>query len=250
MTDRHYVLVGPVRRDMEWGQLRRIQATIEIGRLRVSPGDVGGWISIDGSAHLADRGWVADDAVLCGSARVTDEAILGEAAIASGEASISGRAVVGGTSQVGERAHVAGHASVADRARVLGSATLAGYPSVRDDAYRAGRLELRGDVALTGSAHLVGAAVISEHEHRLVIGPNGRHGTYISFFRNRTEDLQASCPGAHGPALSVLAELQAPADEYAEPVISAHRAEVLRQLVRAEFRLDRYSGGTVRHLST
>ncbi|MGD8193932.1 hypothetical protein ACEXQB_005475 [Herbiconiux sp. P18] len=250
MTGGHYLLVGPVRHDDEWGPLRRIQARTEIGRHEVSPGDIGGWITIDGSAQLSGRGWVADDAVLCGSARVTHEAVLEDSAVASDDASLSGRAVVGGTSRVGGRARVAGHASVGDRARVLGSATLRGYSSVQGDAHCAGGIELGGDVVLTGFTHLIGDAVITDHGQMLVIGPYGRQGISVSFFRSRRGELLASCSLAHGAALTVLAELQAPADEYAEPVISAHRAEVLRQLIRAEFRLDRYSGGTVRHLST
>ena len=104
--------------------LRRIRALTEIRTAMgtVQPGDLGGWVELEGNLAQDGSAWVSDDARVFGNARVSGSAWISGDARVFGNARVYGDARVSGNARVFGNAWVSGNALVSDDARVLGNA--------------------------------------------------------------------------------------------------------------------------------
>ena len=80
--------------------LHRIRALIDIPEHDVKAGDLGGWIEAERNLSQKGAAWVADSALVMGSARVTGKARVMDSARVMGEALVMDSAWVTGSARV------------------------------------------------------------------------------------------------------------------------------------------------------
>lgn len=196
---------------------------------RVRAGELGGYVEKEENLAQDGEAWVFGTAKVYGNARVCDNAwILGDATICD-NACVSGRAWVCDNAKVYGNAHVAGNtwlagdASVFDYAKVYGGAWVCGSAKVYGDARVYGRAKMGdnatvrdsakvcgdasvynkstvegkayvcGDAWVHGNACLRGNACVASTNDYLLIGRIGQLPEFVTFFKNKNEEITATC---------------------------------------------------------
>lgn len=141
--------------------VRRIRAGRDLPLHSITAGQVGGWVeSLD---NIADQGWVADEAVVYGHARVYGAAMVRRNAAVFGHAKVCGAAMVAGTAEVYDDAWVYGHGQVTAAAKVFGLSEVYDGAVVCGEAQVSGRARVCGSAVVDGLAVVFGNARICEH---------------------------------------------------------------------------------------
>jgi carbonic anhydrase/acetyltransferase-like protein (isoleucine patch superfamily) len=92
--------------------VRRIHALMDIPAHEVKAGDIGGFLESEANLSHSGNAWVADDAIVCGDAKVSGNAWVGGKAKVWGDARVSGNAWVLGGATLGYHARVTGNTTV------------------------------------------------------------------------------------------------------------------------------------------
>ena len=134
--------------------LHRIRALIELELGTgdsVKPGDLGGWVENELNLAQESNAWIADEAIVCNSARcfestlVFDNAIVCDIAYVRGEAWVCDNALCYGT------ADISGAAWIHDNARIFEHASVSGNVWVRGDSVVRGGATISGDVKINSA---------------------------------------------------------------------------------------------------
>jgi carbonic anhydrase/acetyltransferase-like protein (isoleucine patch superfamily) len=134
--------------------LHRIRALIELELDTgdtVKPGDLGGWIQSELNLAQESNAWIADEAIVCDSARCFESALVFDHAIVSGEAQVFGKAWVCDNAQCYGHADISGTAWIHDNARVYERSSVSGSVWVRGDSEVCGFAVISGDVKINSA---------------------------------------------------------------------------------------------------
>lgn len=134
--------------------LHRIRALIELELDTgdtVKPGDLGGWIQSELNLAQESNAWIADEAIVCDSARCFESALVSDHAIVSGEAQVFGKAWVCDNAQCYGHADISGTAWIHDNARVYERSSVSGSVWVRGDSEVCGFAVISGDVKINSA---------------------------------------------------------------------------------------------------
>lgn len=182
--------------------LHRIRAVCDFGNVKA--GEIGGWIEKEKNLSHDCWCWVADDAKIYGEAKVLYDAVVYEHACVYGSAEISGYAKIYGNAQVRgsalvyDYAMVYDNAIVCDAAWVYDRACIYDSAEVRGSANVGGNTEIRSNVEVGGLAHVCGNAKIEDSSDIFVVGPIGSRNDFTTFYRTKTNAINATCGCFHG----------------------------------------------------
>ena len=134
--------------------LHRIRALIELELDTgdtVKPGDLGGWIQSELNLAQESNAWIADEAIVCDSARCFESALVFDHAIVSGEAQVFGKAWVCDNAQCYGHADISGTAWIHDNARVYERSSVSGSVWVCGDSEVCGCATISGNVKINSA---------------------------------------------------------------------------------------------------
>lgn len=143
-------------------------------------------------------GWVASEENLAqtGICWVYGEACVFEHAWVFENACIFGHAYVSGNAWVFDTARVSGHAQVGGRAHVMGNARVEGEAQVA------------GNAQVFGEAHVAGQAQIDRTADWRIVGPVGSRDAWLTGYRTRTGEIEATTGCFRGSLDDLLAAAQ------------------------------------------
>jgi|GEM_PF-384144 hypothetical protein len=171
--------------------LHRIRAIVDFGNVKA--GDVGGWIEKETNLSCEGNAWVSENAI------VHDEAVVDGNAVVRGKAIVGNKAKVGGEAEVEGHAWVGGHAVVRGHAEVGGEAVIGGEAVVEEKAEVGGEAEVGGHAWVGGEAVVGGTAIVRGYaevlstSHVLVVGPISSRDDFITFYRDKDNEITVSC---------------------------------------------------------
>lgn len=191
-----YELTDEIKTAEYGAVLHRIRALMDIPRLAVSKGDLGGWVEDKYNLSQAGDAWVDGDAWVGGNAQVCGNAVVGGNAVVRGNAVVCGDASVGGNASVGENAWVGGSASVfgnavvggnawvGGNANVFGKAVVGGSAAVSESANVFDKAVVGGRAAVNGRASICGDAKVSSVEDYTVFKNCWSSGRWFTYTRS------------------------------------------------------------------
>ena len=166
---------------------------------------VGNKAKVGGEAEVEGHAWLGGHAVVRGHAEVGGEAVIGGYAEIEEKAEVGGEAEVGGHAWVGGEAVVGGYAEIEEKAKVRGRAEVGGHAVVRGKAKVGGEAEVggtaivQGHAVVGGEAEVGGTAIVRGYaevlstSHVLVVGPISSRDDFITFYRDKDNEITVSC---------------------------------------------------------
>lgn len=146
--------------------LHRIRALIELELDTgdtVKPGDLGGWVENELNLAQESNAWIADEAIVCDSARCFESALVFDNAIVCDIAYVRGEAWVCDNALCYGIANISGTAWIHDNARIFEHASVSGNVWVCGDSVVRGGATISGNVKIN-SAVVCGHAEIHDTE--------------------------------------------------------------------------------------
>lgn len=152
MAEKKYEFTGETR-EVDGRTVKRIRALRDVHGY-VKKGNLGGWITDDGSLSHDDTCWVHCEASVLDKASVRGSAVLYDQARLTGHAVVGGEAHVGGRATVSDWAYVGGNAYIADEVEISNHGIVDGSTMV------CGKAKVRGSAHVIVHAHVSGNAVV------------------------------------------------------------------------------------------
>lgn len=137
----------------------RVIALRDIPKHNVIEGETGGWIEKEENLSQDGNAWIADNAMVFGSARIYDGAYV------CNDTKIFGWAEIYGHARVYERAHVFSGAKAYDYVEVYGSARVTGNSRIYEHAKVYGNAQMCDNSKAYGYAQISGNALLRESAH-------------------------------------------------------------------------------------
>ena len=164
--ERKYELVKEEGKDTN---LFRIRALVDIPRILVRKGDIGGWVSSE--ANLSQEGycWIFDNAQVIGDATVSDNATVHDSAR------------IRGGSEILESATIRGNATI------FGNSSISGNTLVEGCVWL-GNSSVRGDAVIDGFAQVYGGSIFHTR-HVFCASRVGRESGILTVYRNSSNSL-------------------------------------------------------------
>lgn len=175
--------------------LYRIKALRNIPVYGVKVGDIGGFVTSEDNLAHDGEAWIADDAVVLGSAMVHGNALVCEDAQVYGSARVLDSALVRGSARVHgharvyDEAQVSGSAHVYESAYVFGAANVFGESIVRGSVRISGGAQVFGDAVVDGKATLKLRACVGADDHYITVGPIGSMGGTLTAALGREGEI-------------------------------------------------------------
>ena len=183
--------------------LRRIRATKSFETTNnhlIESGQLGGYVQSEDNLSQYGLSWVADDACVCGKARVEDDALVGDQALVSDyaivrqnaivyeNARLFGHAIIEGSAIAFQQCRIGGHFTISDNCMIYGKARIAGHGTgIIDSAvqiydyasiFSAYHIKITGEVEIFEFAHITGGCKICDsvkiHGKACVVGNDVR----------------------------------------------------------------------------
>lgn len=134
---------------------------------KIKTGTRGGWLESEDNLSQDSNCWVADDAVVCGKARIHNSAVVRGKARIQDAACIQGCALISGEAIVSDEANVFGHdignhytvhvygsAHISDYAEVYGESRVYENAHICDEATICGKSIIRGNAMVEGKGRV------------------------------------------------------------------------------------------------
>ncbi len=201
--------------------LHRIRAVTDFGMVKA--GELGGWIEKEENLSQEGKAWISDEAEVYGNAKISDNAHVADNAKVYDEAKVQSYALVYGNAEISDNAFICSNVNVYGNAKVSGNAWIGDNAEISDNAKVGGYTKVHGNVKIYGNAKIWGNAVVCDNtnvyenariyenvkvqenaricgeaevyseNHILIIGPVGRKHFFITFFRDKDNEITVEC---------------------------------------------------------
>jgi UDP-3-O-[3-hydroxymyristoyl] glucosamine N-acyltransferase len=142
-------------------QIKALQAFMTKSGVRVSEGELGGWVEREENLSQEGRAWIWNNAKVCGTAKVYGDAEIWSNATIYGNAKVFSNAKIYGDTITGGNAKVFGNATICDDASISGDARIYDNAEIWGDARIGGDAKVYGEAKVYGNADIWGNAEVS-----------------------------------------------------------------------------------------
>ena len=171
--------------------LHRIRAVTDFGMVKA--GELGGWIEKEENLSQEGKAWISDEAEVYGNAKISDNAHVADNAKVYDEAKVQSYALVYGNAEISDNAKVGGYTKVHGNVKIYGNAKIWGNAVVCDNTNVYENARIYENVKVQENARICGEAEVYSENHILIIGPVGRKHFFITFFRDKDNEITVEC---------------------------------------------------------